>query len=138
MRMNTLTSLANVKPEKWAQPTSTGSGVLRLDHVFHVRLVGSLQKRAQHVQELNHLSKKAALRLIRREDQGRKRYLKRYLKGRLGGSPALPSRDQHRPGLLRRGRPDHRQCNAKTPLTLARIFRLRGCSMERCSNTART
>jgi cytidylate kinase len=52
----------------------------RLDHVFHVRLVGSLQKRVQHVQELNHLSKEAALRIIQREDGGRKRYLKRYFK----------------------------------------------------------
>jgi cytidylate kinase len=52
----------------------------KLDHVFHVRLVGSLEKRVQHVQELNHLSKEAALRLIQREDRGRKRYLKRYFK----------------------------------------------------------
>jgi cytidylate kinase len=51
-----------------------------LDHVFHVRLVGSLRKRVQNVQELNHLSKEAALRLIQREDRGRERYLKRYFK----------------------------------------------------------
>jgi hypothetical protein len=55
----------------------------KLDHVFHVRLVGSLQKRVQHVQELNNLSKEAALRLIQREDHGRKRYLKRYFKADL-------------------------------------------------------
>src|ERR1019366_1970712 len=30
MPMNQLNSLANVKTEKWVQPTSTGSGVLRL------------------------------------------------------------------------------------------------------------
>ena len=52
----------------------------KLDHVFHVRLVGSLRKRVQNVQELNHLSKEAALRLIQREDRGRERYLKRYFK----------------------------------------------------------
>jgi cytidylate kinase len=52
----------------------------KLDHVFHVRIVGSLQKRVQHVQDLDHLSKEAALRIIRREDRGRKRYLKRYFK----------------------------------------------------------
>jgi cytidylate kinase len=52
----------------------------KLDHVFHVRLVASLQRRVQHVQELNHLSKEAALRIIQREDSGRKRYLKRYFK----------------------------------------------------------
>ena len=55
----------------------------KLDHVFHVRLVGSLEKRVQHVQEQNHLSKEAALRLIQREDRGRRRYLKRYFKSDL-------------------------------------------------------
>jgi Cytidylate kinase-like family len=52
----------------------------KLDYVFHVRLVGSLEKRVQHVQELDHLSGEAALRLIQREDRGRKRYLKKYFK----------------------------------------------------------
>jgi cytidylate kinase len=55
----------------------------KLDHVFHVRLVGSLQKRVQHVQELEHLGKEAALRIIQREDRGRKRYLKRDFKTNL-------------------------------------------------------
>jgi cytidylate kinase len=52
----------------------------KLEHVFHVRLVGSLEKRVQHVQELDHLGEEAALRIIRREDRGRRRYLKRYFK----------------------------------------------------------
>ncbi len=50
----------------------------RLDHVFHVRLVGSLEKRQERVQQFDHLSRKAALELIRRQDRGRKRYLKKY------------------------------------------------------------
>ncbi|HOX56039.1 MAG TPA: cytidylate kinase-like family protein [Candidatus Paceibacterota bacterium] len=50
----------------------------RLDYVFHVRIVGSLEKRVKHVQELNRISKEAALDIIRREDRGRKRYLKKY------------------------------------------------------------
>jgi len=50
----------------------------KLDYVFHVRLVGSLERRIKHVQETDHLSKEAALDLIRKEDRGRKRYLKRY------------------------------------------------------------
>ena len=50
----------------------------KLDHVFHVRLVGSLEKRVAHIQELQHLSKEAALELTRREDQGRQRYLKKH------------------------------------------------------------
>jgi cytidylate kinase len=50
----------------------------KLDYVFHVRLVGSLEKRAQYIQELHQLSKKEALERIREEDRGRERYLKRY------------------------------------------------------------
>jgi hypothetical protein len=38
MPMNQLNSLANVKPEKWVQPTSTGSGVLRLVASFDRQL----------------------------------------------------------------------------------------------------
>ena len=52
----------------------------KLDYVFHVRLIGSLEKRVQHIQEVNHLTKEAALHLIEQEDRGRKRYLKRYFK----------------------------------------------------------
>ena len=50
----------------------------KLDYVFHVRLVSSLGKRVQRIQELNHLSKEAAQQLIQREDRGRERYLKKY------------------------------------------------------------
>jgi hypothetical protein len=49
-----------------------------LSHVFHVRLVSALEKRLQRIQELNHLSKKAALEFIQQEDRGRERYLKKY------------------------------------------------------------
>jgi len=52
----------------------------KLDYVFHVRLVGSLEKRAARIQELRSLNKEAALELIRREDRGRKRYLKTHFK----------------------------------------------------------
>jgi hypothetical protein len=52
----------------------------KLDYVFHVRLVSSLERRVQRIQELNHLSKQAALELIQREDRGRERYLKKYFK----------------------------------------------------------
>jgi cytidylate kinase len=50
----------------------------KLDYVFHVRLVGSVERRVKHIQESDHLSKEAALDLIRREDRGRVRYLKKY------------------------------------------------------------
>jgi cytidylate kinase len=55
----------------------------KLDYVFHVRLVGSLEKRVAHIQELRRLSKEAALELIRREDRGRTRYLKTHFKADL-------------------------------------------------------
>jgi hypothetical protein len=50
----------------------------KLAHVFNVRLVSALEKRVQRIQELEHLSKKAALKFIEREDRGRERYLKQY------------------------------------------------------------
>jgi cytidylate kinase len=50
----------------------------KLDYVFHVRLVGSLEKRLEHAQQLNQLSSKEARAVIEREDRGRRRYLKKY------------------------------------------------------------
>jgi cytidylate kinase len=50
----------------------------RLESVFHVRLVGSIEKRADSIQQLHSLSRKAALKFIQNEDRGRKRYLKKY------------------------------------------------------------
>jgi len=49
-----------------------------LPHVFHVRLVASLEKRVAHMQELRGLSAKAARELVLAEDRGRRRYLKKY------------------------------------------------------------
>ena len=48
-----------------------------------MRLVGSLEKRVAHVQELEHISQPAALEIIRREDRGRSRYLKTHFKADL-------------------------------------------------------
>src|SRR5262249_54437560 len=50
----------------------------KLRHVFHVRLIGSLEKRAAHIQEIRSVDKKTALEIIQREDRGRQRYLKKY------------------------------------------------------------
>jgi cytidylate kinase len=50
----------------------------KLDHVFHVRLVGSLEKRSEYVEKSRPVGKKAALEFIREEDRGRRRYLKKY------------------------------------------------------------
>jgi len=49
-----------------------------LGHVFHVRLVGSLEHRVKHFQQSHGLTSQAALRRIREEDRGRKRYIKKY------------------------------------------------------------
>lgn len=50
----------------------------KLPHVFHVRVVASLEKRIEHMQQFEGLSKKAADARIRREDLGRQRYLKKH------------------------------------------------------------
>jgi cytidylate kinase len=50
----------------------------KLPMAFHVRLVGSLEKRAQRVREVFGLGPTAALEFIRKEDGGRKRYLKEH------------------------------------------------------------
>jgi cytidylate kinase len=52
----------------------------KLDYVFHVRLVGSLEKRIEHIRAADHLERKEAVDFIQREDLGRKRYLKKYFK----------------------------------------------------------
>jgi len=50
----------------------------KLPHAFHVRLVGSLDKRMKRLQELNRINPKEALRLAAREDLARRRYLKQF------------------------------------------------------------
>ncbi len=90
--------LLGVRPSSWTLVEQTGATILRqakegnvilvgraanlvtqhLPQAFHVRLVGSLAKRCQHIQEIQGLGKQAALRFIQREDRGRKRYLKKH------------------------------------------------------------
>ena len=57
-----------------------GGGIItrNLDYVFHVRLVGSLERRLHHVQEYYKMGKKEAEEFIQREDRGRRRYLRKY------------------------------------------------------------
>jgi cytidylate kinase len=50
----------------------------KLDYSFHVRLVGSLERRVKRMQEAQQLNAKSALEVVHREDLGRKRYLKKY------------------------------------------------------------
>jgi cytidylate kinase len=50
----------------------------KLPNVFHVRLVAPLPKRVAYLQEVQHLSRRAAEQFVAREDRGRARYLRRY------------------------------------------------------------
>ena len=50
----------------------------KLDDAFHVRLVGSLARRAEHMRQLTGLGPKAALAFVQNEDRGRRRYLRKY------------------------------------------------------------
>lgn len=50
----------------------------KMDHVFHVRLIGSVARRADFIQRTREVEPVAALRLLREEDRGRRRYLRQY------------------------------------------------------------
>jgi len=50
----------------------------RLPHMVHVRLVGSIERRAEHLQRYELIGHKEALERIHREDAGRQRYLKKH------------------------------------------------------------
>ena len=50
----------------------------KLNYAFHVRLVGSLDKRIEHRRETLGAAPKTALEQVLREDRGRQRYLKKY------------------------------------------------------------
>ena len=49
-----------------------------LSFAFHVRLVGSLQRRVERVQEHHHLGPREAMDHVRRVDRGRRRYVRKY------------------------------------------------------------
>jgi cytidylate kinase len=51
-----------------------------LPNMFHVRLVGSIEKRAERIREVQGLGPKAALAFLKKEDRGRERYLKKHFK----------------------------------------------------------
>ena len=95
---DTLDELLGLHPSAWTMVERTGETIRRLanqghviligrgahvitrnlPNVFHVRLVGSLERRIAHLQETRGLSRQEALTLIRQEDRGRRRYLKKY------------------------------------------------------------
>lgn len=49
-----------------------------LPHVFHVRLVGSLEKRIARLRQTGPMSEAEARKIIQQEDEGRRRYLQKY------------------------------------------------------------
>jgi cytidylate kinase len=95
---DTLDELFGLHPPSWILVRQTAETILRLaklgnviiigraaniitaklDSVFHVRLVASLENRIKHIQENDHVDRKAAVEFIEREDKGRKRYLRKH------------------------------------------------------------
>jgi hypothetical protein len=63
-----------------------GSNIItaKLPRAFHVRLVAPFENRIKQIQKSDKLDRNGAIELIRREDRGRKRYLKRYYKKDIG------------------------------------------------------
>lgn len=58
----------------------------KLPNVFQVRLVGSLERRLERIEQRDRLSRKEALGMIARQDRGRERYVKRYFGHELSNS----------------------------------------------------
>lgn len=95
---DTMDELFGLRPPSWTLVRQTAETILRLvelgrviiigrggniitsrlNYVFHVRLVGSVQRRAQWISQTRQMPEKAALELIAREDAGRQRYIKKY------------------------------------------------------------
>jgi len=69
-----LAQLGNVILVGRAAPVITGN----LKNAFHARLVGSLDKRVNHVREFYQMSHTQALDFVNDEDRNRARYLKTY------------------------------------------------------------
>jgi cytidylate kinase len=95
---DTLDGLFGLQPSSWTLVRKTADTILhlaevgnviligrganiitgKLNHAFHVRLVGSLEKRIAHLIEYKHLSLPKATEYAHTEDLGRKRYVKKY------------------------------------------------------------
>jgi cytidylate kinase len=60
----------------------------RLPHVLHVRLIGSLERRIEQMQQFEKLDRKEAARRIHDQDHGRQRYVKEHF-GKDANDPLL-------------------------------------------------
>ena len=96
MLTDTVEELLGLHPSSWTLVQQTAATILHLaqlgyvilvgrganiitrkmENVFHVRLVGSLEKRTTRVQKLYDIDAPTALAIIKKEDKGRRRYLK--------------------------------------------------------------
>ena len=90
--------LFGLRPGSWTLVEQTAETILHLAEVgnvillgrganiitaksagaVHVRLVASLESRIAHMQEFEQLTRKAAAERVRREDLGRRRYIRKY------------------------------------------------------------
>jgi cytidylate kinase len=95
---DTLDELFGLHPPSWMLVRQTAETILHLanlgnviiigrganiitgmmDSALHVRLVAPLGERLQHIQERQGLSYEAALEFARSQDEGRRRYLRKY------------------------------------------------------------
>ncbi len=96
MLTDTVEELLGLHPSSWTLVEQTAETILhlaqmgyvilvgrganvitsKLQNVFHVRLVGSLEKRIERVQQVYDLGRLDALAFLEKEDKGRRRYLK--------------------------------------------------------------
>ena len=95
---DTLDGLFGLQPSSWTLVRKTADTILhlaevgnailigrganiitaKLDHALHVRLVGSPERRIEHLVEYKHLSPQEAADYAHTEDLGRMRYVKKY------------------------------------------------------------
>ena len=96
--VNAIEELLGLHPSAWTMVEHTAETILKLAHMgsvvivgrganmitagiknaFHVRIVGSLEKRVQHMIELGLFSESEALQLVNKYDQQRRAYLRTY------------------------------------------------------------
>jgi len=95
---DTMDELFGLRPSSWTLVMKTADTILhlaalgnvvvvgrganiitrRLDQAFHVRLVASFDERVARIREREQLGDQAAERFVRRTDDGRRRYVKKY------------------------------------------------------------
>ncbi len=95
---DTMDGLFGLQPSSWTLVRKTAETILRLAEIgnvivigrganlitahvetaLHVRLVGSLERRIEHLVEYRHLTVPQAAEYARAQDQGRSRYVRKY------------------------------------------------------------